>query len=310
MIGLRVTDIRYARQDLYIDSTTDGTAPRDDLRTSSRPRLSKGKCLPPTSGSPIPNAVVSATTRVHNQHANGMFSAKFRADVHGRFVINPIAGESITLGAFPTGAEPYLIQQDELKWPKGTVRLTHDIKVRRGVLVRGKVTEQGTNRPLAASSIQFIPVRGGDTVLSGWQAIVASQDDGSFQIAAPAGKGHLLVFGPTGDYVLDEIGFNRLYDDKPGGIRYYSPRDHSLRCEAWRFAARGRRGTTAWCDHQRSRPRPRWPDDHRWLRHHNTADRGVQPALARRLPDPHPRRPIRATRAGPRGIHAYSRSRS
>ncbi len=130
--------------------------------------------------------------------------------------------KAITLGAFPTGAEPYLIQQDELKWPKGTVRLTHDIKVRRGVLVRGKVTEQGTNRPLAASSIQFIPVRGGDNVLSGWQAIVASQDDGSFQIAVPAGKGHLLVFGPTGDYVLDEIGFNRLYDDKPGGIRYYS----------------------------------------------------------------------------------------
>ncbi len=57
-------------------------------------------------------------------------------------------------------------------------------------------------------------------MLSGWQAIVASRDDGSFQIAVPPGKGHLLVFGPTGDYVLGEIGSNRLYNDRPGGMRY------------------------------------------------------------------------------------------
>jgi hypothetical protein len=50
---------------------------------------------------------------------------------------------------------------------------------------------------------------------------VASDDDGLFQIAVPAGKGHLLVFGPTGDYVLGEIGSNRLYNDQPGGTRYY-----------------------------------------------------------------------------------------
>ena len=59
-------------------------------------------------------------------------------------------------------------------------------------------------------------------MLSGWQAIVASQDDGSFQIAVPPGKGHLLVFGPTGDYVLGEIGSNRLYSDRPGGMRYHA----------------------------------------------------------------------------------------
>ena len=59
-------------------------------------------------------------------------------------------------------------------------------------------------------------------MLSGWQAIVASQDDGSFQIAVPPGKGHLLVFGPTGDYVLGEIGSNKLYSDQPGGTRYYA----------------------------------------------------------------------------------------
>ena len=135
--------------------------------------------------------------------------------------MNPIAGESYTLAAFPTGGEPYLIQQDEFPWPKGAVKATHDIKLPRGVLDPRQGDRGGDGRPLAASSIQFIPVAGRRQACSrGWQAIVASREDGSFQIAVPPGKGHLLVFGPTGDYVLGEIGDNRLYSGQPGGMRY------------------------------------------------------------------------------------------
>lgn len=222
-ISLQVRDVPYARQDLMIDTTKPGMG-KETTFALEPARIIEGRVLAADTGRPIANAVVSATTRVRNEHANGFFTAKFRADDQGRFLMNPIAGESYTVGAFPTGGEPYLIQQDELRWTKGAVKATHDIKVRRGVLIRGKVTVAGTNHPLGASSIQFIPMRvpGGDSVLSGWQAIVASQDDGSFQIAVPAGKGHLLVFGPTGDYILDEIGSNKLYGDRPGGRRYHA----------------------------------------------------------------------------------------
>jgi hypothetical protein len=158
---------------------------------------------------------------VRNEHANGFFSSKFRADDQGRFVMNPIAGDSYTLHAFPTGDEPYLIGQDEMKWTKGALKATHDIRMPRGVLIRGKVIEQGTGRPLGASSIQYMPFKGDQRVLSGWQAIVASEDDGSFRIVVPPGKGHLLVFGPTGDYILDAIGSKQLYDQGPGGWRYH-----------------------------------------------------------------------------------------
>jgi hypothetical protein len=57
-------------------------------------------------------------------------------------------------------------------------------------------------------------------VLSGWQAIVASDDDGMYRIAVPPGKGHSLIFGPTPEFILKEIGSNRLYQDQPGGQRY------------------------------------------------------------------------------------------
>ena len=51
---------------------------------------------------------------------------------------------------------------------------------------------------------------------------MATKDDGSYQIAVPPGKGHLLIFGPTPDFVLKEIGWHRLYEDQPGGERYYA----------------------------------------------------------------------------------------
>jgi len=221
-ISLRVSDLRYARQDRYVESVK-LPAGKETTIALEPARIIEGRVLAGDTGQPIPNAIVSATTRVQNEHARGFFASKFRADNQGRFTMNPIAGESYTVGAFPTGGEPYLIQQDELKFSTAQVKATRDIKLRRGVLIRGKVTEQGTGRPLPASSIQFIPVRGRDSVLSGWEAIVASGADGSFQVAVPPGKGHLLIFGPTAGYILDEIGSNRLYYDRSGGQRYRAP---------------------------------------------------------------------------------------
>jgi RNA polymerase sigma factor (sigma-70 family) len=216
---LLVRDLPFARQELYVATGSQETSKEISLALEPA-RIIEGRVQAADTGQPIPNAVVSATTRVQNEQANGFFTTKFRADDRGWFTMNPIAGESYTVGAFPTGGEPYLIQQDELPWVKGAVKADHDIKLPRGVLIRGKVTEDGTGRPLAGSSIQFIPTGARETLLSGWQAIVASQDDGSFQVAVPPGKGHLLVFGPTPDYVLKEIGLARLFYDKPGGMRY------------------------------------------------------------------------------------------
>ncbi len=227
-VSMDVRDLRYARQDL--DLQTGNPAASKEISLALQPaRIIEGRVLAADTGQPIPDAVVSATTLVMNEHTRGFVTSKFRADAQGRFQINPtIAGENYTLGAFPTHGEPYLIQQDELKWVKGAIKANHDIKLPRGVSIRGKVTEQGTGRPLAGSSVQFIPVRGGDKVLSGWQAIVATKDDGSYQIAVPPRKGHLLIFGPTSDYVLEEIGFNRIYYDQPGGMRYPRARHHPL----------------------------------------------------------------------------------
>ena len=69
-------------------------------------------------------------------------------------------GEYFRVTAFAPQGQPTWCPQVEFAWTKGAVKKELDIKVPRGVLIRGKVTEAGTGRPLAGSSIQFIPMRG------------------------------------------------------------------------------------------------------------------------------------------------------
>jgi RNA polymerase sigma factor (sigma-70 family) len=218
-IGLEVRDLRYARQGRSIDAAG-AAAGKESTLVLEPARLIEGRVLAEDTGRPIPDAIVSARHLVKSQRALGISILRFRADAQGRFVLNLPASDNYTLEAFPSGGEPFLPRPVEVTWTKGAVRASHDIKVRRGVSIRGKVTEQTTGRPLPDSSLQYVPVRGDGVITWGSGSIVATRDDGSFQLAVPPGKGHLLVFGPTSDYILSEIGWNRLRRDQPGGMRH------------------------------------------------------------------------------------------
>src|SRR5262249_52383968 len=109
---LGVRDLRYARQELHVNP--DGASAGKEITLALEPaRIIEGRVLADDTGRPIPHAIVSASYNVRNEHANGIFTAKFRADAEGRFTMNPTASDKYTLGAFPTGGEPYLIQQDK-----------------------------------------------------------------------------------------------------------------------------------------------------------------------------------------------------
>ena len=143
-------------------------------------------------------------------------------------------------------------------------------------------------------------------MLSGWQAIVASQDDGSFQIAVPPGKGHLLVFGPTGDYVLGEIGFDRLVSRSARRLhRYYAhaiipyevkagdPPHEVAAAPAARRDDQGRGSRDP-----RARRSPTASSSPR-----STSSRSARSGAAISCPDP--RRPLRAARPRSRGVRSH-----
>jgi RNA polymerase sigma factor (sigma-70 family) len=220
-VGFSVHDLRFARQDLRVDAGSKAASGDKEATLALEPAtMIEGRVLAADTGQPMPHSVI-AVAASRNQFG-GMVTFRYRTDDQGRFTANPFPGSYFRVNAFVPEGQPYLVPQVEFTWTKGAVSKLIDIKLPRGILIRGKVTEEPTARPVKNASVQYIPARQRDDLLSGWQAIVASKDDGSYQITVPPGKGHLLVFGPTPDFVLKEIGSNRLYQDKPGGQRYYA----------------------------------------------------------------------------------------
>jgi RNA polymerase sigma factor (sigma-70 family) len=215
---LDVRDPRFAPQQLDL-LADDRNGPKEATLALQPARIVEGRVLDADTGRPVPGALLSLSTNT---------LTRARADDQGRFRGSPPAGdrfnsgERFNIGIFPPEGSPYLIPRIEVAWPKGALRQPLDIKLRRGVLIRVKVTEQGTGRPLAGSTIEPHFANGPQDVQACREASVASGGDGTIQVVVPPGQGHLLVFGPTPDYLLEVIGLRMLLYGRPGGDRYYA----------------------------------------------------------------------------------------
>jgi RNA polymerase sigma factor (sigma-70 family) len=208
-VNLAVDDARYAQQLLRI-AADDRDGPSGVTLTLQPAKTIEGHVVTEDTGLPLPGTVITVDV------------SRVTADAEGRFRANAPVGDRFGVHAYPPADQPYLVAAIPVEWTKGLVKKQLDIKLTRGVVISGKVTEQGSARPLSGSSILFVPVNGPLGVESKWDAIVPSADDGSFRIVVPAGKGHLLVFGPTGDFVHEVIGRRALMEGRPGGERWYA----------------------------------------------------------------------------------------
>ena len=178
----------------------------------------EGRVLAGDTGQPIPDAMISVRSSFGIFGA--MFTTRFRADGQGRFRLNPSAGDYFRLRAIPPKGLAHLPGEAEFEWTKAAVKKEFDVRVPRGVLIHGKVTEEGTGRPVPGASVHFFAMRRPGGMFSG---DVAAKDDGSFRFAVPSGKGVLMVLGPTLDYIPAEIGGGTLYARRErGSLRYYA----------------------------------------------------------------------------------------
>ncbi|WP_406699206.1 sigma-70 family RNA polymerase sigma factor [Singulisphaera sp. Ch08] len=219
-VSLSVRDPRFAQQRFdFMAGDRDATK---EVSLALHPvKIIEGRALAADTGQPIPNAVISV--RASADQFGAMVTTKYHADDHGHFNINPYAGNYFRMRAFPPEGQPYLGREHELEWTKGAVKKTVDITLPRGVLIRGKVAEVGTSRPVAGASVQFFPTNPSGDVVNGFEAIVTSKDDGSFNVTVPPGKGHLMVLAPTLDYLPKEIGGGTLFGSgQRGGRRFYA----------------------------------------------------------------------------------------
>ena len=218
-VRLGCRDPRFA-PDSFRVQTDDRDGPKEVTFTLNSSTTIAGRTLAVDTGLPLAQSLVELASGPSELGLGR--GPSLRADQEGRFTARVSPGRYYQIKAFPPEGQPYVVTQMMLEQTKDAVSERADVRVLRGVVIRGKVLAQGSNRPLSGASVQYIASRRRDHVLDGWQAVVASKEDGSFQIALPPGKGHLFVYGPTSDYVLDVIGSRMIYSGKPGGERYYA----------------------------------------------------------------------------------------
>ncbi|SIN70423.1 RNA polymerase sigma factor, sigma-70 family [Singulisphaera sp. GP187] len=219
-VSLAVRDPRFAQQRFDLEASGRDAAKEVSLALHPA-KLIEGRVLAADTGRPIPNAVISV--RASFDMFGAMVTTKFRADDQGEFKIIPYAGDYFRMRAFPPEGQPYLGREAEFAWTKGAVKKTIDLTLPRGALIQGKVAEAGTGRPVARASVQFFPMDRSGDVVHGFEAIVASQENGSFHVAVPPGKGHLMILGPTLDYLPEEVSGGTLYaSGQRGGKRFYA----------------------------------------------------------------------------------------
>ncbi len=219
-VSLHILDPRFARQRLNLEANERDEA--KEITLALQPAtIIEGRAIAADTGQPFPGAAIAVRASVGQFGA--WFTTKFQADDQGRFQLNPTPGDYFRLRIYPNDGQPYLVGQAEIAWAKGAVKKAVDVPLRRGVLIRGKAVEEGTGRPVVGAGVQFRQIARSDDVVAGYEAIVASKEDGSFQVAVPPGKGYLMILGSTLDFIPQEIGGGKLFGSgEPGGRRFYA----------------------------------------------------------------------------------------
>lgn len=141
---------------------------------------------------------------------DGLPAREVQTDEHGRYrlALGP-SGETPLQVSGPVDGS-YLKRTVSVSWPRGVVRRTLDIALTPGVVVRGKVTDASTGKPIAKVRVDY------------WSKTVKLPDgvphpgpvktaaDGTFRLLLPPGPGHLLFNGPQPSYLFQRIAIEEL----------------------------------------------------------------------------------------------------
>jgi RNA polymerase sigma factor (sigma-70 family) len=236
---LGVFDPRFAPQ--TIEVATDAVAGAKTLKAAVLPtRTLTGRVTYADTGRPAPHAEVhiGGPGERGGVREGGVRYLAAEADAEGRFRVGVMPGDRINVWAAAPDGQPYLHASARLDWPKSVAERTVDLALPRGVVFRGKVTEEGTGQPVADAMV----CSGG----GGW---ALTKPDGSFAFAVEPHAGYLSVQAPDEDYQLQTISAARFYSGRQGlATRLYAhaflPYDAGAGAEAPEIRVALRRAAT------------------------------------------------------------------
>jgi beta-lactamase regulating signal transducer with metallopeptidase domain/protocatechuate 3,4-dioxygenase beta subunit len=212
-----VDDERYALKVLHLG----GKAGSKQTVTLAPSQGIEGRVTYEDTGKPVAGARV---------RLNSSSDPETRTDRDGRYRLNPPAAQSggvHFLHILPPDDRPYIGVIQELEKPRLGAKRRVDARLPRGVLVRGRVTEEPSGKPVGGAIVYFWPQNYQSKnprrqLAFGSVFPVTTDRGGRFRIPVIAGRGHLVAEGPGPDYVVRAMGENFLNNNKPGGGRWYA----------------------------------------------------------------------------------------
>jgi 5-hydroxyisourate hydrolase-like protein (transthyretin family) len=153
--------------------------------------------------------------RVDIQSQQGMYPqdrvAHVRTDGQGRARVVPWPGDVYRVHVYPPEGEPYVPVLTGFDWPKAAVRHSLEVKLPRGVVVRGRVAEEPSGAPVAGAwAVYHQRYRDNKRYRNMPTNEAATDADGRFTLVVSHGLGHVLVQGPSADYLHVPTSFSEM----------------------------------------------------------------------------------------------------
>ncbi|MHB1557651.1 MAG: sigma-70 family RNA polymerase sigma factor [Isosphaeraceae bacterium] len=218
---LMADDPEYARQRIIVD--TDDAPESKPVRVALQPaKLFTGRITYADTGKPVSHASIEIIAYIGGPG----YANCYETDEQGYYRANPIATDRYAVLVYAPEGQPYMNGSvggaGPFPWPQGAKEKRSDLALRRGALIRGKIVEGGTNRPVEGAALRFSGPNVGAGDPGSWSGTVRTSPDGSYQLAVKPTSGTLVVLGPSDDYVLQQIGEKELDEGKRGGQRIYA----------------------------------------------------------------------------------------
>ncbi|MHC5541555.1 hypothetical protein ACYOEI_25315, partial [Singulisphaera rosea] len=219
----------FGNQNLHLETKAGVT---DATLTMGRAHIVEGRVTLGKGGPPAVGVKVEANS-MSSPHGTGQTLGATEAvtDSDGRYRIEAAPGGSIQLEvrSEADGAEGYLLRHGQVV-PGDSVSSRLDFVLPRGVLVKGRVTDAATGRPIAGARVSHRAhernnpyfIKDATARMHGDEQAGITAADGTFRLAVIPGPGYLLVKGPTTDYLHDELSTVELQ----GGLVWPNARNY------------------------------------------------------------------------------------
>lgn len=169
-------------------------------------RIVEGTVKASDTGEPLTGLLVEVRAESRDGSAPTTYG---RTDEGGRYRIVSGEGEShyVTVNTSPNSG--YLrVRKERRDWPKGAKTLVQDFALERGKMVRGRLVDNDTDKPIPGASVVYAPTRKNPFRKGllrnkdyAFDNPTLTDDDGRFTVAGVSGPGYLIVETPERIYV-------------------------------------------------------------------------------------------------------------